>query len=499
MDRFIRILGVTALFIATLVSAADLVTVSPLETISQGKRALVSMSIADGASDIKLARLYFKRGADQKYNFVVFNQQEGGMFTAELPAVGDNVQVVDYKVVTQSADNSIYKSPKFSAQVVKVTGNNSALADGFIQVYSEYPEDETDKDGFEDKIRYVYNASDVSGAAALAVASGVTVAETGAALGEEDGAGSAESTEGKWKTAGMVAGGAALILALTSSSGSGGSGSGAAGSESGSGTPAENGDSPVDPADIPEQSEPPTDPFAADPNGVGTSGGSSSPTDPVDESTPTSPTGGTAPQDPTAGTTPTDPTGGTTPQDPTTGTTPTDPTGGTTPQDPTTGTTPTDPTGGTTPQDPTTGTTPTSPTGGASPQDPTTGTTPTSPTGGTTPQDPTGGTTPVCTPNFVALVNPQRGDNQITVYEVVNGYVTRSTFLDINSNECLLDAQRDTTSTVLTRLNKQARNHETFPNCARRDKPVCMEDIEVHSEWKILQSFPCKNSVAYEC
>lgn len=167
---------------------------SPPATISQGQRAVISIKV-DNPQGLKVARVYFKGGLDQKYNFVVLNHQGGGVFTAELPAPGANLKEIDYRIVTQSADGSVYKSPLHTIDVAAGGASAAgaaaaaAVAGGFISVYSELPQDlSSNSSSFDDNLKVTYNASRVSTSAGdLALAEGGSgvvggSAKTGAAV-----------------------------------------------------------------------------------------------------------------------------------------------------------------------------------------------------------------------------------------------------------------------------------------------------------------------------
>lgn len=206
MAKLLRIAGLGLGLLLGGLAQAEVLSQTVVERVVQGQRASVQVALA-GADQLKIVRLYFKRAADAQYNFVVLKPLGGGLFTAELPAVGENISAIDYRIVTQSADGVVYKSPKYSIPVVAGIAGATALNAGFVDVYSEAPEALTNKDGFKDNVRYTYNASQV----AQGAAAGAAVAGAGAAEGAFTALG--------WGAVGVgVAGGAAVASSSGGSS-----------------------------------------------------------------------------------------------------------------------------------------------------------------------------------------------------------------------------------------------------------------------------------------
>lgn len=169
-------MAVMVLMMSSSVALAELISQVVPQTVAQGQRLGLQVTLGN-ADKLKVVRLYFKRGVDAQYNFVVLNPQGNGVFSAELPATGVDIKAIDYRVVTQSIDGNVYKSPVFSVPVSGVAP--AAASQGFVNVFSEVPEPLTDKLGFKDNIRYTYNASQVTtasvggaGAAGAAAAAG---------------------------------------------------------------------------------------------------------------------------------------------------------------------------------------------------------------------------------------------------------------------------------------------------------------------------------------
>ena len=176
LDQRALVIAAIALWFSSSVSFAEIISQVVPQTVAQGQRLGVQVSLAN-ADKLKVVRLYFKRGVDTQYNFVVLNPQSNGVFSAELPATGTEIQAIDYRIVTQSVEGNVFKSPVFTVPVSGVAP--AAASQGFVSVFSEVPEPLTDKIGFKDNIRYTYNASQVTtasvggaGAAGAAAAAG---------------------------------------------------------------------------------------------------------------------------------------------------------------------------------------------------------------------------------------------------------------------------------------------------------------------------------------
>ena len=165
--------------------------------VTSGERLLVKAKIA-GKDGVKLARVYFKTASSERYNFVVLNKGQRGVYSAEIPAAGNAVSAVEYKIVVQNAFGEVYKTEKYSVPVNAATSNEIAQKDGFIDVFSEYPENATETSGFIDNVRYTYGATKL----VTSVGSSVSVASSGS--GYVGGASSSASG-----TAGSAASGAA--------------------------------------------------------------------------------------------------------------------------------------------------------------------------------------------------------------------------------------------------------------------------------------------------
>lgn len=149
---------------------------SPSSVIS-GERMLLKAKIS-GQDGVKLARVYFKTASAERYNFVVLNKGERGIYAANIPAPGSAVSAVEYKIVVQNALGEVYKSEKYSVPVRAATTQQTVQNNGFIDVFSEYPEDTTDTSGFIDNVRYTYGVTKL----VTSLGSSVSVASSGSGV-----------------------------------------------------------------------------------------------------------------------------------------------------------------------------------------------------------------------------------------------------------------------------------------------------------------------------
>jgi len=132
------------------------------DNVTAGERLSIKTKI-DAKNGVKLARVYFKAADAEKYSFVVLNKGERGVYTADIPAASNSVSAIEYKIVVQNAFGEIYKTEKYAVMVTPTDTIANASADaGFIEVYSEYPQDEADTKGFVDQVRYTYGATKIA-------------------------------------------------------------------------------------------------------------------------------------------------------------------------------------------------------------------------------------------------------------------------------------------------------------------------------------------------
>ncbi len=198
--------------------------------IKRGERLLVraKLNTKDG---VHLARVYFKSDRGNQYNFVVLNESKRNIYEAELPAVGNDIEAVEYKIVFKDGLGEVYKTDKYSVAVAAGAASTVALS-GFVDVFSEYPEDKSENMGFSDVVRYSYGAGELvtqSGYAASVSSPGAGyVGATGSATGSVS-SGVASSAAGSSLAGSSAAAASASSAALATTAVSGGSAAAATG------------------------------------------------------------------------------------------------------------------------------------------------------------------------------------------------------------------------------------------------------------------------------
>jgi hypothetical protein len=89
--------------------------------VQPGKRIIISSKITD-PSGLKLARCYFRADAEADYVFVPMEAGAKNTFKAVLPAVSDNAQTVQYRLLAVNNTGQIAKTNEFSVAVKSVKG-----------------------------------------------------------------------------------------------------------------------------------------------------------------------------------------------------------------------------------------------------------------------------------------------------------------------------------------------------------------------------------------
>ena len=179
----------------------------PVASVSAGERLQIKAKV-QAKDGVKVARVYFKAAEASRYSFVVLNKGPRNVYVAELPATANSVSSIEYKIVVQNAFGEIYKTDKYkvpvspSGSIAQQQNANS----GFIDVYSEHPEDSGENSGFVDKVRYTYGATKL----ATSLGQALSVANSGSGY-----VGGASSSAG-----GASAGSAAATTGATTSTAS---------------------------------------------------------------------------------------------------------------------------------------------------------------------------------------------------------------------------------------------------------------------------------------
>ena len=200
-----------------------------LRDVAAGERLKIKAKI-NAKDGVKLARVYFKAATEANYSFVVLNKGSQNVYSADLPAADTNISSIEYKIVFQNAYGEIYKTEKY--RVAVTTTAESVLSqrseNGFIYVYSELPEEDSQSNNFTDNIRYAYGVSKLSTQAGytLSAANSSTgfISSTGGSLSAGAASSTAlasSSTVASGVSAGSVAAGVGVVGAAAVSSPSG--------------------------------------------------------------------------------------------------------------------------------------------------------------------------------------------------------------------------------------------------------------------------------------
>lgn len=116
---------------------------------------------------IKNARVYFKRAVDPKaafkHHFVVMENVKGPVYQATIPAAAEGTKGIDYAIVVRNNKLEITKSKTFSVTLAPASApvapaSEQVGADGFVQVYSELPEEEVDNSGYTNAMSVAYDS-----------------------------------------------------------------------------------------------------------------------------------------------------------------------------------------------------------------------------------------------------------------------------------------------------------------------------------------------------
>ena len=222
------------------VAEGSLIKHKAASSITSGERLNIRTKI-DGTEGVSLARVYFKSAQADKYNFVVLNKGDNGIYSANIPAAGNSIATIEYRIVTLNAFGEVFKTDKYSVAVNPNTSNSQPNKDGFIDVFSEYPEDETQDQftGFVDNVRFTYGVTQLlasTGSSAAGVVSG-TSASASSTAGTTA---AATSPTGGLSTTAWVAGGTVIAGGVAAAGGS---------SSSSSSNDTESPDDPIIPSD----------------------------------------------------------------------------------------------------------------------------------------------------------------------------------------------------------------------------------------------------------
>ena len=220
---------------------------SPPSYFVSGKRLNVEARITD-PKGVKVARTYFRAGAQADYTFVPMQYTTGNRFVGTLPAPAAGTPSVEYVLLAQNNDGSVYRTQAYKV-AARESGQTpswqSEAARGDIKVFTEATNAPRTIAGFSDSITLdiVESGARLGAAAGLVASSGAgaggaagattstssastaTAASGTATTGTAAGATAATATVGGLSTAAIIGGVAIAGVAAAAAGGGGGGGS----------------------------------------------------------------------------------------------------------------------------------------------------------------------------------------------------------------------------------------------------------------------------------
>jgi len=191
------------------------------------KRVNIAANVSD-PKGVKVARTYFKAGAQADYTFVPMQPAGGNRYVATLPAPSANTPSIEYIVLAQNTEGAVARTDAYTVAARKSNETpawQSGASQGDVKVYTELAEAPRTVAGFTDSIT-------------------IDIAESGARLGAVaglHGAGSGGAAAGTSATASTVGGLSTMAIvggvvaagALAAAAGGGGGGGGGGGTTAG--------------------------------------------------------------------------------------------------------------------------------------------------------------------------------------------------------------------------------------------------------------------------
>jgi hypothetical protein len=246
-----RLFALVASFGAALAAAQTTIEHSSLSYFVPGKRITVDAKVVD-AKGVKVARTYFRAGAQADYTYVPMQYTSGNRYTATLPAPAAGTPSIEYLVLAQSNDGTVSRTPAYTMPV-RNSGEapswQATASRGDVKVFTEAANAPATVSGFSDSITLdvaesgarlgavagLYSGASGGGAAG-ATASGATSGTTSAAAtttttttATSTAATTAGTTAGATATAGglstaAIVGGVAVAGVAAAAAASGGGG-----------------------------------------------------------------------------------------------------------------------------------------------------------------------------------------------------------------------------------------------------------------------------------
>jgi hypothetical protein len=245
-------------FATTTTQAQTGIEHAPPSYFVAGKRLTVEARISD-PKGVKVARTYFRAGAQADYTFVPMQYTTGSRFVGTLPAPAAGTPSVEYVLLAQNNDGSVYRTQAYKIAARESGDTPSWQSDatrGDIKVFTEATNAPRTIAGFSDSITLdivesgarlgaaaglVASSSAGAGSAAGATTSDspstATAASGTATTGTAAGATAATATVGGLSTAAIIGGVAIAGVAAAAASSSSGGGSSSTGGTPTTGSP----------------------------------------------------------------------------------------------------------------------------------------------------------------------------------------------------------------------------------------------------------------------
>ena len=219
---------------------------APLSYFVAGKRINVEARIAD-PKGVKVARTYFRAGAQADYTFVPMQYTTGNRFVGTLPAPAAGTPSVEYVLLAQSNDGSVYRTQAYTV-AARESGDTpswqSNAARGDIKVFTEATNAPRVVAGFSDSITLdiVESGARLGAAAGLVASSSAGAGGTAGAATSTSSASTAGTAAGATATVGglstaAIIGGVAIAGVAAAAAGSGGGGGGSSSPPATTGSP----------------------------------------------------------------------------------------------------------------------------------------------------------------------------------------------------------------------------------------------------------------------
>jgi hypothetical protein len=242
-------LGIASAFAQTTIDHSSLAYFVP------GKRITVDAQVTD-PKGVKVARTYFRAGAQADYTYVPMQYTSGNRYVGTLPAPAAGTPSIEYLVLAQNNDGTVSRTQSYTMPA-RSSGDapswQSGAARGDMKVYTEVANAPRTVAGFSDSITVdlaesgarlgavagLYGgasgggaagatASSASSGATGATATSATTTAAGTTAGTAAGTGAAAATAGGLSTAAIIGGVAVAGVAAAAASSGGGGGSSSA-------------------------------------------------------------------------------------------------------------------------------------------------------------------------------------------------------------------------------------------------------------------------------